>query len=310
MTPEQIHQLGLSEVARITKEFEKVRQRGRLQGRPPRTSSTTCAPSPKFAAEEPRAARAATSTAIKTDGRGQGPAIFLAGAQDAARDPALSGLPREVRGRRQLRQRARRTARGPGTFYFNAYDLPSRFTWEETTLFLHEGEPGHHFQISLAQENKALPSFMRFGGNTAYVEGWALYSETLGYRHGLLQRPVPALRHAQRRDAARDAAGGRHRHPRQGLDPRSGDRTTCSTTRANRQTDATAEVERYIAIPSQAVAYKIGSLTIQRLRDEAKAALGPEVRHPRIPRPGARSAARCRWRSSKQKIDRWIAAKK
>ena len=77
----------------------------------------------------------------------------------------------------------------PGTFYFNAYDLPSRSTWEETTLFLHEGEPGHHFQISLAQENKALPSFMRFGGNTAYVEGWALYAETLGYDMGFYKDP-------------------------------------------------------------------------------------------------------------------------
>jgi uncharacterized protein (DUF885 family) len=77
----------------------------------------------------------------------------------------------------------------PGTFYFNAYDLPSRTTPGMTTLFLHEGEPGHHFQISLAQENEALPPFMRFGGNTAYVEGWALYAETLGYDMGFYKDP-------------------------------------------------------------------------------------------------------------------------
>jgi uncharacterized protein (DUF885 family) len=64
----------------------------------------------------------------------------------------------------------------PGVFYYNSYDLPSRLTWEMETLFLHEGEPGHHFQISLAQENARLPNFMRYGGNTAFQEGWALYA--------------------------------------------------------------------------------------------------------------------------------------
>ena len=77
----------------------------------------------------------------------------------------------------------------PGTFYFNAYDLPSRTTSGMTTLYLHEGAPGHHFQISIAQENEKLPAFMRFGGNTAYVEGWALYAETLGYDMGLFKDP-------------------------------------------------------------------------------------------------------------------------
>ncbi len=72
----------------------------------------------------------------------------------------------------------------PGIFYFNAYDLPSRLTTGNVTLYLHEGAPGHHFQISLAQENEALPAFMRFGGTTSFVEGWALYAETLGYEMG------------------------------------------------------------------------------------------------------------------------------
>src|SRR3546814_2560323 len=65
----------------------------------------------------------------------------------------------------------------PGIFYFNSYDLPSRTTPGMETLYLHEAVPGHHFQISLAQENDELPNFLRFDGNTAYVEGWALYSE-------------------------------------------------------------------------------------------------------------------------------------
>ena len=74
-------------------------------------------------------------------------------------------------------------------FYFNAYDLPSRLTPGNVTLYLHEGAPGHHFQISLAQENEALPAFMRYGGTTAFVEGWALYAETLGNEMGFYKDP-------------------------------------------------------------------------------------------------------------------------
>ena len=195
-------------------------------------------------------------------------------------------VPREVRGRRLLRQRdARRLA--PGTFYFNAYDLPSRSTWEETTLFLHEGEPGHHFQISLAQENEALPTFMRFGGNTAYVEGWALYAETLGYDMGFYKDPYQRfgtlndeMLRAMRLvvDTGIHAKGWTRDQAIAYMLSHSG----------MGKTDATAEVERYIAIPSQATAYKIGALTIQRLRKKAQGRARPEVRHPRIPRPGAR----------------------
>src|ERR1700730_607041 len=72
----------------------------------------------------------------------------------------------------------------PSGFFFNTYDLPSRTTLDMESIYLHEAVPGHHFQISLTQENKALPNFLRFGsgssgGNSAYVEGWAFYCETL-----------------------------------------------------------------------------------------------------------------------------------
>ena len=77
----------------------------------------------------------------------------------------------------------------PGVFYFNTYDLPTRTTVGMEALYLHEGAPGHHFQNGLAQENEALPNFMRFGGNNAFGEGWALYAETLWDELGMQTDP-------------------------------------------------------------------------------------------------------------------------
>jgi uncharacterized protein (DUF885 family) len=196
----------------------------------------------------------------------------------------------------------------PGIFYFNAYDLPSRSTWEETTLFLHEGEPGHHFQISLAQENEALPSFMRFGGNTAYAEGWALYAETLGYDMGFYKDPYArfgTLNDEMLRAMRLVVDTGIHT---KGWTRDQAIEYMLSHSGMGR-TDATAEVERYIAIPSQATAYKIGALTIQRLRKKAREELGPkfDIRefHEQVLDTGALPL-----QILEQKIDRWIGTKK
>jgi len=196
----------------------------------------------------------------------------------------------------------------PGTFFFNAYDLPSRSTWEETTLFLHEGEPGHHFQISLAQENKALPNFMRFGGNTAYVEGWALYSETLGYDMGFYKDPnarFGTLNDEMLRAMRLVVDTGIHS---KGWTRDQSIEYMLSNSGMGR-TDATAEVERYIAIPSQATAYKLGALTIQRLRKKAEDELGQkfDIRefHAQVLGSGALPLP-----ILEQKIDRWIALRK
>lgn len=196
----------------------------------------------------------------------------------------------------------------PGTFYFNAYDLPSRTIPGMTTLYLHEGAPGHHFQISIAQENEKLPAFMRFGGNTAYVEGWALYSETLGYDMGLFKDPY------QRFGTLSDEMLRAMRlvvdtgiHSKGWTREQAIDYMLANSDMG--KTDATAEVERYIAIPSQALAYKIGALTILRLKDRAKKELGAkfDVRefHNQVLNTGALPLA-----VLEKKIDSWIAASK
>jgi uncharacterized protein (DUF885 family) len=305
MTPDQIHELGLSEVARITKDFEKVREEVGFKG-DLHAFFDYMRTSPKFAPKS-REQLQNDFYRIKTAVEAKVPQYFS----------VVPKTPLVIRSYPPYREKFEAggsynsgTPDGsrPGTFYFNAYDLPSRFTWEETTLFLHEGEPGHHFQISLAQENKSLPNFMRFGGNTAYVEGWALYSETLGYPMGFYKDPnqrfgtlndemLRAMRLVV--DTGIHSKGWTRDQAIQYMLDHSGES----------KTDATAEVERYIAIPSQAVAYKVGSLTIQRLRDKAKSALGPkfDIRefHAEVLGSGALPLS-----ILEQKIDRWISSKK
>ena len=305
MTPDEIHNLGLSEVGRITKDFEKVRTemgfKGTLQ-----QFFDYMRTSPKF---QPK-----TREQLNQDYYRIRTAVDAKVPQYFTLVPKTQLVVRPYPPYREKFEAGGSYDSGtpdgsrPGTFYFNAYDLPARFTWEETTLFLHEGEPGHHFQISLAQENKALPSFMRFGGNNAYVEGWALYSETLGYDMGFYKDPVQRfgtlndeMLRAMRLvvDTGIHAKGWTRDQSIAYMLANSGES----------KTDATAEVERYIAIPGQAVSYKLGSLTIQRLRDKAKAALGPkfDIRefHAQVLNSGALPLS-----ILEAKIDRWIAAKK
>ena len=195
----------------------------------------------------------------------------------------------------------------PGTFYFNAYDLPSRLTTGNVTLYLHEGAPGHHFQISLAQENTDLPAFMRFGGNTAYVEGWALYSETLGYEMGFFDDPwnrYGTLQDEQLRamrlvvDTGLHAKGWTREQAIDFMLENSG----------MTRTEVVAEVERYIAIPSQALAYKVGAIKIQELRKRAEDQLGEDfdIRefHAEVLDTGSLPMP-----VLENKIDRWIASK-
>lgn len=161
----------------------------------------------------------------------------------------------------------------PGLFQYNTYDLPHRFLSGMTTLYLHEGIPGHHFQISLARENEALPSFQRFGDNNAFVEGWALYAETLGYDMGLYDDPLQhwgTLDDEMLRAMRLVVDTGIHA---QGWSRAQAVDYMLANSGMGRS-DAEAEVDRYVALPGQALSYKIGALTIQRLRDKARAALG------------------------------------
>mgnify|MGYP006203971015 CR=1 FL=1 len=141
------------------------------------------------------------------------------------------------------------------------------------TLSIHEASPGHHFQISIQQEVESLPAFRRFGGYTAYAEGWALYAESLGKEMGLFTDPYQwygRLSDEQLRAMRLVVDTGLHYY---GWDRQQAiDYMLANSSMA--ESDVVAEVERYIVIPGQALAYKVGQRVIRELREEAEAELG------------------------------------
>ncbi|MEA5666746.1 DUF885 family protein [Stenotrophomonas sp. MH1] len=161
----------------------------------------------------------------------------------------------------------------PGIFYVNTYDLPTRKTWDAEDLFLHEAIPGHHFQLALQQELKDVPAFRRFGGETAFIEGWGLYAESLGKDLGVYTDPYSYFGRLQGElwravrlvvDTGLHSKGWTRQ---QVLD-------YMFTNSSVSEPDAIAEAERYIAWPGQALAYKTGELKIQELRKRAQEQLG------------------------------------
>ena len=161
----------------------------------------------------------------------------------------------------------------PGIFYANAYDIRSRPAWAMESLFLHEAIPGHHFQISLQRENENLPHFRRFGRFTAYSEGWGLYAESLGKELGVYTDPYQyfgALNAELWRAIRLVVDTGIHAKAWSRQDVLD----FMYANSAVKPARAIAEAERFMAIPGQALAYKIGQLKIREIRDRAEARLG------------------------------------
>lgn len=161
----------------------------------------------------------------------------------------------------------------PGVFYINTFNLKAQPRWGMETLSLHEAAPGHHFQISIQQEMQDAPKFQRFSESTAFAEGWALYAESIGKEMGLFTDPYQyfgrlsdELLRAMRLvvDTGLHAKGWTREQAIQYMLDNS----------ALAKSDITAEIERYMAIPGQALAYKIGQLKITELRKRAELALG------------------------------------
>jgi uncharacterized protein (DUF885 family) len=305
LTPEQIHQLGLAEIARIHGEMkgvmEKVGFRGELKEY---FASLKSNPAMYYKSENElldayRSFRRTVEPLLPKLFEVRPKADFEIRLVEAFRAASASGGQYQAPSEDGSRL---------GIFYVNAYDLKARPRWALESLYLHEATPGHHFQIALQRELQELPRFRRFSGETAFNEGWGLYAESLGKELGVYTDPAMyfgALDGELWRAIRLVADTGIHAKGwtrQQVLD-------FMYANSPIEPTRAIAEAERFMAIPGQALAYKIGQLKIRELRTRAEKALGPsfDVRafHTEVLKDGSVPLA-----ILERKIDRWIAERK
>ena len=270
LTPREIHEIGLAEVKRIHAEMEKVVARTSFKG-----------------------SFHDFTESLRTD-----PRFYYDKAEDLVNgyriiakriDPELAGLfgklPRLPYGVTPIPdfkapsqttayyQGGAPSAGRPGWYFVNTYNLHARPKWEMEALSLHESVPGHHLQISLAQELEGVPEFRKHAGYTAFVEGWALYAESLGEEIGMYKDPYSKfgqLAYEMWRAVRLVVDTGIHTMgwTRQ----RAIDFFRENTGKTDQ--DTTVEIDRYIVWPGQALAYKLGQMKIRELRREAEAKFG------------------------------------
>ena len=270
LTPDEIHRIGLEEIERIDGEFRDLG--GRLLGstdQPAILARLRSDPALHFATpaevfDVAEASLARANAAI--------PAWF--GRLPAAPCVVVEMAPHEAKYSTiaYYRQPAADGSR-PGSYYINTTAPETRPHYEAEVLAFHEAVPGHHLQIAIAQELDGLPAFRRLTGPTAYVEGWGLYSERLSAEMGLLSGDLDRFG-----IASFDAWRACRLVVDTGLHALgwSRDRAIAYMVEhtALAENNIANEVDRYLAMPGQALAYKLGQREILRLRDEARSALG------------------------------------
>ncbi|MCL1036647.1 DUF885 domain-containing protein [Shewanella submarina] len=305
MPVDDIHQVGLNEVGRILDEMDKVRQKVGFQGDLSEFFASLSSEDKYFFTERQdlvdgyMALKDKINVVLPEYFNVMPKADYVVKPVEAFRERSAAGASYQspaVDGSR------------PGIFYINTFNLKAQPKWGMTTLSLHEAAPGHHFQIAIKQELTGVPEFQRFSGYTAFEEGWGLYAEYLGMEMGLFEDPYQyfgklsdEMLRAMRLvvDTGLHAKGWTREQAIQYMKDNS----------PMAESDIVAEVERYMAIPGQALSYKVGQLKILELRAHAEAELGDKFDikafHDQILTSGSLPMA-----VMEQKINRWIASQK
>ncbi|MGI9272557.1 MAG: DUF885 domain-containing protein [Woeseiaceae bacterium] len=270
MSPEEIHQIGLNEVERIHGEMRGVMQEIGFDGDLQDFFEYVFADPQFFYTEPEQLIKHYQDMSAHIESLA--PKLFDVAPETTFEVRRVEPF-REASASKGSYQSGSVEGNRPGIFYANAYSVESRPKWDMQSLFLHEAIPGHHFQISLQRENEALPRFRRFGGFTAYSEGWGLYSESLGKELGVYTDPMDyfgSLNAELWRSIRLVVDTGIHAKGwtrQQVLD-------YMFANSATSEARAVSEAERFMAIPGQALAYKVGMLKIREIRANAEAQLG------------------------------------
>jgi uncharacterized protein (DUF885 family) len=270
LTPAEIHALGLAEVSRIEAELARVQSALHIGGSLQDLFAQVRAdPAQKFAA---RADIVPAFERARGQIEGRLTRLFDVLPRAEFQIRALPESSQHSQGNGYYAPAAGDGSR-PGILWINTYAPGVTDRFNVMTITLHEGLPGHHFQTSLASEQPDLPAFRRFDATDAYGEGWALYAESLGRELGVFDDPwsyYGHLNYAILRANRLVVDTGLHA---MGWDVATGVRWMMQHSSMT-EAQAAAEVERYVAYPGQALAYKLGELRIRALRSEAQAALG------------------------------------
>ncbi len=308
LTSKQIHQIGLDEVNRIHDEMREIKDKVGFDG--------DLAAFMQFMRDDPqfyypgtaegKARYLSEATQLIETMKGSLDEMFITKPVADIKVKAVEAF-REQSAGKAFYQRPSEDGTRPGLYYANLYDMQAMPTYQMAALAYHEGIPGHHMQLAIQQELKDIPKFRKFGGYTAYTEGWGLYSEMLPKDFGFYTDPYSdfgRLAMELWRACRLVVDTGIHSKKwtrEQGI-------AYYSDNTPNAISDGVKMVERHIVMPSQATAYKIGMLKIWKLREDSKKALGDkfDIRefHDEIIKYGPLPL-----NIVESKVDAWVAVK-